>query len=169
MQCRSNETAISLKAGCELFLRYATRVSALEMEDFQAAKARMIQASCIILLVLCWCLIACCAHMGHTAAGMCSTLQYSKSQLVFPWPQGRCCCMIASALLQLTGMHVCRGGAALQTPRIERGMPLLTRGRASSGQGTPCWCTATHGWCSPCCAKRPTRCVPRPHDPGASH
>ena len=43
---RSNETAISLKAGCELFLRYATRVSALEMEDFAAAKARMIQVCC---------------------------------------------------------------------------------------------------------------------------
>ena len=43
LQCRSNETAISLKAGCELFLRYATRASALEMEDFAAAKARMIQ------------------------------------------------------------------------------------------------------------------------------
>lgn len=38
-----NPTAISLKAGCELFLRYATRTSALESEDFQTARARIIQ------------------------------------------------------------------------------------------------------------------------------
>jgi translation initiation factor eIF-2B subunit alpha len=42
--CRCNETAISLKAGCQLFLRYTTRTSALDLEDFQAAKARIIQA-----------------------------------------------------------------------------------------------------------------------------
>ena len=41
---RCNETAISLKAGCQLFLRYTTRTSALDLEDFQAAKARIIQA-----------------------------------------------------------------------------------------------------------------------------
>ena len=41
--CRCNETAISLKAGCQLFLRYTTRTSALDLEDFQAAKARIIQ------------------------------------------------------------------------------------------------------------------------------
>ncbi|KAK9814315.1 hypothetical protein WJX72_003908 [[Myrmecia] bisecta] len=40
---RCNETAISLKAGCELFLRYTTRTSALEMEDFATAKARIIE------------------------------------------------------------------------------------------------------------------------------
>lgn len=40
---RCNETAISLMAGCELFLRYATRTSAQEMEDFAAAKARIIE------------------------------------------------------------------------------------------------------------------------------
>lgn len=38
-----NPTAISLKAGCELFLRYATRTSALEADDFQSARARLIQ------------------------------------------------------------------------------------------------------------------------------
>lgn len=38
-----NPTAISLKAGCELFLRYATRTSALEADDFQSARARIIQ------------------------------------------------------------------------------------------------------------------------------
>ncbi len=43
--CRCNPTAISLKAGCELFLRYTTRTSALEMEDFAAAKARLIEVS----------------------------------------------------------------------------------------------------------------------------
>jgi hypothetical protein len=41
--CRCNPTSISLKAGCELFLRYTTRTSALEMEDFAAAKARLIE------------------------------------------------------------------------------------------------------------------------------
>lgn len=40
---RCNPTAISLKAGCELFLRYTTRTSALEDEDFESAKARIIQ------------------------------------------------------------------------------------------------------------------------------
>jgi hypothetical protein len=40
---RCNETAISLKAGCQLFLRYITRTSALEMENFEAAKARIIE------------------------------------------------------------------------------------------------------------------------------
>jgi hypothetical protein len=32
-----------LKAGCELFLRYTTRTSALELEDFTAAKRRLIE------------------------------------------------------------------------------------------------------------------------------
>ena len=40
--CRCNETAISLKAGCQLFLRYTTRTSALDAEDFEAAKRRII-------------------------------------------------------------------------------------------------------------------------------
>jgi hypothetical protein len=40
---RCNPTSISLKAGCELFLRYTTRTSALEMEDFGGAKARLIE------------------------------------------------------------------------------------------------------------------------------
>jgi len=40
---RCNPTSISLKAGCELFLRYTTRTSALEMEDFAGAKARLIE------------------------------------------------------------------------------------------------------------------------------
>lgn len=39
-----NPTAISLKAGCELFLRYATRTSALEDQNFASAKQRIIQA-----------------------------------------------------------------------------------------------------------------------------
>jgi len=45
---RCNPTAISLKAGCALFLRYTTRSSALEDEDFASAKARIIEvlASC---------------------------------------------------------------------------------------------------------------------------
>lgn len=38
-----NPTAISLKAGCELFLRYTTRTSAIENEDFATAKARIIE------------------------------------------------------------------------------------------------------------------------------
>lgn len=42
-QC--NATAISLKAGCELFLRFATRTSALELPDFDAAKARIVDVS----------------------------------------------------------------------------------------------------------------------------
>lgn len=40
---RCHPTAISLKAGCELFLRYTTRTSALEMEDFETAKSRLIE------------------------------------------------------------------------------------------------------------------------------
>ena len=40
---RCNPTAISLKASCELFLRYTTRTSALEDEDAESAKARIIQ------------------------------------------------------------------------------------------------------------------------------
>jgi translation initiation factor eIF-2B subunit alpha len=38
-----NPTAISLKAGCELFLRYTTRTSALEADTFAAAKKRLIE------------------------------------------------------------------------------------------------------------------------------
>eukprot|EP00887_Chlorella_sp_A99_P002792 scaffold6.g2792.t1 len=40
---RCNPTAISLKAGCELFLRYTTRTSALESDNFAAAKKRLIE------------------------------------------------------------------------------------------------------------------------------
>lgn len=40
---RCNPTAISLKAGCELYLRYTTRTSAIENEDFATAKARIIE------------------------------------------------------------------------------------------------------------------------------
>ena len=43
--CSCNPTAISLKAGCELFLRYTTRTSAIENEDFATAKARIIEVS----------------------------------------------------------------------------------------------------------------------------
>lgn len=39
---RCNPTALSLRAGCELFLRFATRTSALEMADFAAAKAHIV-------------------------------------------------------------------------------------------------------------------------------
>lgn len=42
---RCNATAISLRAGCELFLRFATRTSALELPDFDAAKARIVDVS----------------------------------------------------------------------------------------------------------------------------
>lgn len=40
---RVNPTAISLKAGCELFLRFVTRTSALELKDIETAKARLIE------------------------------------------------------------------------------------------------------------------------------
>ncbi|KAI7843881.1 hypothetical protein COHA_002427 [Chlorella ohadii] len=40
---RCNPTAISLKAGCELFLRYTTRTSSLESDTFAAAKKRLIE------------------------------------------------------------------------------------------------------------------------------
>eukprot|EP00891_Asterochloris_glomerata_P008838 jgi/Astpho2/8838/fgenesh1_pm.00129_%23_8_t len=40
---RCNETAISLKASCELFLRYTTRTSALDTEDVDTLKARIIE------------------------------------------------------------------------------------------------------------------------------
>ncbi|KAL6756073.1 hypothetical protein V8C86DRAFT_125810 [Haematococcus lacustris] len=40
---RVNPTAISLKAGCELFSRYTTRTSELEMADIERAKARLIE------------------------------------------------------------------------------------------------------------------------------
>ncbi|OAY76418.1 Translation initiation factor eIF-2B subunit alpha [Ananas comosus] len=36
-------TSISLSAGCDLFMRYVTRTSALEYEDFDAAKRRLIE------------------------------------------------------------------------------------------------------------------------------
>ncbi|KAA8540202.1 hypothetical protein F0562_024235 [Nyssa sinensis] len=36
-------TSISLTAGCDLFLRYVTRTSALEYEDFDSAKLRLIE------------------------------------------------------------------------------------------------------------------------------
>jgi hypothetical protein len=52
--CRCQPTSISLKAGCELFLRYTTRTSELEMEDFAAAKARLIEvgpAGCMCVCV----------------------------------------------------------------------------------------------------------------------
>ena len=38
-----NPTALSLKAGCELFLRYTTRTSALELSEFGMAKAHLIE------------------------------------------------------------------------------------------------------------------------------
>ena len=38
-----DETSISLSAGCELFMRYVTRTSALEYEDIHAGKARLIE------------------------------------------------------------------------------------------------------------------------------
>jgi translation initiation factor eIF-2B subunit alpha len=40
---RCNPTAISLRAGCELFLRYTTRTSALECDSFALAKRRLIE------------------------------------------------------------------------------------------------------------------------------
>ncbi|XP_043721732.1 translation initiation factor eIF-2B subunit alpha-like [Telopea speciosissima] len=36
-------TSISLTAGCDLFMRYVTRTSALEYEEFNAAKSRLIE------------------------------------------------------------------------------------------------------------------------------
>lgn len=40
---RCNPMIISLKAGCELFLRYTTRTSALETDSFDVAKSRLIE------------------------------------------------------------------------------------------------------------------------------
>ncbi|KAI8112899.1 hypothetical protein M9434_004219 [Picochlorum sp. BPE23] len=40
---RYNPTAISLQTGCELFLRYTTRTSALETESFEVAKKKLIE------------------------------------------------------------------------------------------------------------------------------
>jgi len=39
----SDETSISLSAGCDLFTRYVTRTSALEYEDFSSGKSRLIE------------------------------------------------------------------------------------------------------------------------------
>ncbi|XP_010415980.2 PREDICTED: LOW QUALITY PROTEIN: translation initiation factor eIF-2B subunit alpha-like [Camelina sativa] len=36
-------TSISLTAGCDLFIRYVTRTSALEYEDFNSAKSRLLE------------------------------------------------------------------------------------------------------------------------------
>ncbi|KAM7471907.1 hypothetical protein LguiA_010090 [Lonicera macranthoides] len=36
-------TSISLTAGCDLFMRYVTRTSALEYEDFNSAKSRLLE------------------------------------------------------------------------------------------------------------------------------
>eukprot|EP01018_Ginkgo_biloba_P027839 Gb_41150 [translate_table: standard] len=38
-----DKTSISLSAGCDLFMRYVTRTSALEYEDFCAGKSRLIE------------------------------------------------------------------------------------------------------------------------------
>lgn len=38
-----DEISIPLSAGCDLFLRYVMRTSALEYEDIQAGKARLIE------------------------------------------------------------------------------------------------------------------------------
>lgn len=35
-------TSVSLTAGCDLFMRYVTRTSALEFEDFNSAKSRVL-------------------------------------------------------------------------------------------------------------------------------
>ena len=75
MRCRRcNETDISLRAGCELFLRYATRISAQEgeAEDFAKAKARIVEVgrhisclttlkdkSCLWVRALCGCIVPC--------------------------------------------------------------------------------------------------------------
>lgn len=40
---RYNPTAISLRTGCELFLRYTTRTSALESDSFEVAKKKLIE------------------------------------------------------------------------------------------------------------------------------
>ena len=40
---RYNPTAISLQTGCELFLRYTTRTSALETDSFEVAKLKLIE------------------------------------------------------------------------------------------------------------------------------
>lgn len=40
---RCSPASISLKAGCELFLRYTTRTSALETENFAVAKRRLME------------------------------------------------------------------------------------------------------------------------------
>lgn len=39
----SDESSISLSAGCDLFMRYVTRTSAIEYEDIEAGKARLIE------------------------------------------------------------------------------------------------------------------------------
>nr|XP_024399407.1 translation initiation factor eIF-2B subunit alpha-like isoform X2 [Physcomitrium patens]PNR38039.1 hypothetical protein PHYPA_021150 [Physcomitrium patens] len=38
-----DESSISLSAGCDLFMRYVTRTSAIEYEDIEAGKARLIE------------------------------------------------------------------------------------------------------------------------------
>ncbi|KAL5998084.1 hypothetical protein ACLOJK_009019 [Asimina triloba] len=38
-----DETSISLPAGCDLFIRYVMRTSAVEYKDFNAAKSRLIE------------------------------------------------------------------------------------------------------------------------------
>lgn len=45
--CRTHPTSISLKAGCELFLRYTTRTSELELSDIERVKTRLIKVSCV--------------------------------------------------------------------------------------------------------------------------
>lgn len=39
----SDKTSISLTAGCDLFMRYVTRTSAVEYEDFTSAKSRFLE------------------------------------------------------------------------------------------------------------------------------
>lgn len=76
---RCNPTAISLKAGCELFLRYTTRTSALESENFEDAKDRIIEVwvaltnagcvhinpCCLLAMLLVCVFFTCMLSSGH--------------------------------------------------------------------------------------------------------
>lgn len=68
-----NPTAISLKAGCELFLRYTTRTSELELADIDRAKARLIEVCGVHVCVCARACVSVCAYVcarTHTHAGV---------------------------------------------------------------------------------------------------
>lgn len=89
---RCNPTAISLKAGCELFLRYTTRTSALELEDFSTAKKRLIEVRKLAIAAY----TVMCEAMCVPVCGQLGVRSYSLAY---------CTCVCAAAFECAAGFH----------------------------------------------------------------